>query len=527
MAWVSENSRVARSTDEMWSCRVVLMKNEHIDQGKLIIERAPQSWAREIFSGAKLGDRRNTTRLVKIASNTVASPGDSFVAGCHGSSAQIEGTYRWLENDSIDHEEIIKAGCQSSARWIEETEGDILAAADTSKLRYNHSIREELGPLSHGAKGGAGMRGLLVHSTVFQSALTGETFGMGDQVYWRREDGARGKKHKRKQLDYEQKESFKWEYSISRVAERFVDYLDRIIFVLDRESDIYELLMHLVGNDLRYVVRASWNRRLLESEQGIFDKLSSSPVLGKVLLNVPQKGGRQSRKAALEIRSSTLTLTSPSRDNTLPELKLNVVQAKENVAKDPISWTLLTSEPVGTLEQVLYVLRCYGLRWKVEDFHKGWKTAGTNVEGLRLQSEGAILRAATVLAFVAIRLSQLRDESDPEVLNERTKMVILSDSTKAKRRKTIKGLTAAKRPRTAIISTVEWQLLWLKVEEGKPLPKKPPSRQWAYKAIGRLVGWYDSKRTGRVGMKTFWKGYRALQELTSAVALAQHAGITV
>jgi len=305
------------------------MNDNTTDQEKLFIERAPQSWAREIFSGAKLGDRRKMQRLVKIAGNTMQSPGESFVAGCKGDLAQIEGTYRWLENDSINHEEIIKAGCISSARWMDETEGDILAAADTSKLRYSHSLREELGPLSHGKKGGAGMRGLLAHSTVFQSALTGETIGLGDQVYWHRLDSEQGKKHKRKQLEYEQKESFKWEHSISRVAERFVQYLKRIIFVLDRESDIYELLMYLIGNDFRYVVRASWNRKLPDLEQGVFDKVSSSPLMGKVLINVPQKGGRKQRRATLEIRSCTLTMSSPTRDKSLPPLQLNVVQARE------------------------------------------------------------------------------------------------------------------------------------------------------------------------------------------------------
>jgi len=66
---------------------------------------------------------------------------------------------------------------------MDENEGDILAAADTSKISYSHSLREELGPLSHGSKEGTGMRGLLAHSTVFQSALTGESIGLGDQVY--------------------------------------------------------------------------------------------------------------------------------------------------------------------------------------------------------------------------------------------------------------------------------------------------------------------------------------------------------
>jgi hypothetical protein len=505
--------------------------DSYIDQDMLVIEKAPKSWAREIFSDAKLGDRRKTRRLVRIASNTIQSPGASFVANCNGSLAEIEGTYRWMENDSIDHEEIIKAGCRSSSRWLDETEGDILAAADTSNLCYRHSVKEELGPLRHGAKGGTGMRGLLVHSTVFQSVRTGETLGLGDQVYWRRLDSEQGKKHKRKERDYEQKESYKWEFSISRVAERFVEYLKRIIFVLDRESDIYELLMYLIGNDLRYVVRSSWNRTLSDSEKGLFEKISTSPLLGRVLLSVPQKGGRQHRNAKLEIRSCTLTLSPPGGNQSLPPLQLNVVQVKENVASDPISWTLLTSEPVETFEQVLYVLRCYGLRWKVEDFHKIWKTGGTNVEGLRLQSEGAILRAATLLAFVAVRIAQLRDDCDPELLSARTKMVVLSDYTESgttqKKTKSLKGLAASDRPCTSVLSQLEWQVLWLKVEEGKPIPKRPPNRRWAYQAIGRLVGWYDSKRTGRIGLKTFWKGYCKLQDLTRTVALVQQAGITL
>jgi hypothetical protein len=149
---------------------------------------------------------------------------------------------------------------------------------------------------------------------------------------------------------------------------------------------------------------------------------------------------------------------------------------------------------------------------------------------LRLQSEGAILKAATVLAFVAVRLSQLRDESDPEVLSERTKMVILSDFTHSEnnhKKKMIEGLSVAKRPCTLILSPLEWKILWLKLEQGKPLPRKPPNRQWAYHAIGKLAGWYDSKRTGRVGMKTFWTGYCTLQDLTKTVTLVQRAEITV
>lgn len=508
-----------------------LSMNTENSQDKIVIERASKSWASGVFSAAELGDKRRTKRLVEIASNVMCSPGDSFVNNCRGSSAQIEGTYRWLENDSIDYREIVNAGCSSTAAWLDEIPGDIVAAGDTSKISYPHSLREKLGPLSHGAKGGAGLRGILVHSTVFQSTQTGETLGLGDQIYWQRKDSEQGKKHKRKQLDYAQKESFKWEYSISRIMERFPQYLERLVFTSDRESDIYELLMHLVGNRLRYVVRASWNRKLSDLEKGVFDHVSSSRVMGKVLINIPQKGGRRQRRAALEIRACEVILSPPGKDKSLPPVKLNVVQAQELAADDPMNWTLLTSEPIETLEQALYVLRCYGLRWKVEDFHKTWKTGGTNVEGLRLQSPEGLMRAATVLAFVAVRLSQLRDESEPSLKSEQTQMVILSDFTgKTSRKsgkKTIKGIKAPERKCTCVLSDAEWRILWITVEEGRPMPPKPPNRLWAYHAIGRLAGWYDSKRTGRVGMKAFWRGYWELQKLTRAVSLVQQSGISI
>ena len=334
----------------------------------------------------------------------------------------------------------------------------------------------------------------------------------------------------------QQKESFKWEFGIERVIERFPEFIRRLIFVSDRESDIYELLMYLLGNELRYVVRASWNRKLANHEKKLFEKIAEAPVMGEVLIHVPQKGGRSQRSASVEVRACSLTLSSPSNDSTLPPLTVNVVQAKELAAEDPMCWTLLTSEPIDSLEQALYVIRSYGLRWKVEDFHRCWKSGGTNVEKLRLQSQGAILRAATVLALVAIRISQLRDEADPFPLSDRTKMRILRDFTSDKddspdnsgsvrKKKTLKGLSAPERPCTTVLSDVEWKVLWMISEKGKRLPRKVPNRRWAYHAIGRLGGWYDSKRTGRVGLKALWRGYERLQEMAHVAWMSQHAEI--
>ncbi|EEY51467.1 transposase Tn5 dimerization [Vibrio cholerae CT 5369-93] len=49
---------------------------------------------------------------------------------------------------------------------------------------------------------------------------------------------------------------------------------------------------------------------------------------------------------------------------------------------------MLTSEHITTQKQALTILEWYEKRWLIEDFHKFWKSGGTQVEDLRLQSKG-------------------------------------------------------------------------------------------------------------------------------------------
>jgi hypothetical protein len=508
--------------------------NENEENGQIIISKASSDWAKEVFSGAKLRDKRRTRRLVDIGSQVMDSPDASFAGSCRGDAAKLEGTYRWLENDAIDFNDVLEAGCLSAAGWLERIEGDILAMSDTSTLGYSHAIAEELGDLG-GSKKGSRM-GWFVHSVVLLSALTGKHIGLADQIYWLREPADRGNKHTRKKRAYEDKESFKWECAIERVSERYADSLTRLIFVSDRESDIYELLMLLQGHDFRHVVRASWNRKLSDVEKKLFEQIGSAPDLCEANLYIPQKRHRSPRWARLRIRACTVTLKPPPRDSAFPALKINVVQAEELAAEGPLRWTLLTTEPIETLEQVLYVLHCYGLRWKIEDFHKIWKTGGTNVEGLKLQSANALLRAAVVLAFVALRLLQLRDDLEPDPSNALSRMYVSKIFPAAEKSGTLISAgddvhelptSSSERPCSDVLSRSEWQVLWLVIEHGRPLPKTVPNCKWAYHGIARLAGWANTKRTGRAGLKTLWRGYFELQKRVESAMLVQAAGITI
>ena len=93
------------------------------------------------------------------------------------------------------------------------------------------------------------------------------------------------------------------------------------------------------------------------------------------------------------------------------EHQLNVVYAQESSSiqeHEKLSWLLLTSEPIDTLQQQLHVIDIYTTRWRIEDFHKAWKT-GAGVERLRMASADNLERSASILAFVGVRLLQLRE----------------------------------------------------------------------------------------------------------------------
>ena len=67
-------------------------------------------------------------------------------------------------------------------------------------------------------------------------------------------------------------------------------------------------------------------------------------------------------------------------------------------------------------------------------------------------------------------------------------------------------------PCDEVIEEDERRCLWATVEPNAPMPFSPPSARWAFRSIAKLGGWYDTKKTGRVGWQTVWRGWFKLQE---------------
>ena len=464
------------------------------------VERDAVMWAEQTFGRSQLGDARRTARLVKLASALAGQVGSSPSRACGGDTAANEGAYRLLRNDAVEPEDIAEGGFAATAEAAAGYES-LLAVEDTTTLSYEHAVVAELGDLGGDAR--SAKRGFFVHSVLLLDAESARTVGLIEQERWQRESTARGQRHRRRQRAYEDKESIKWQRASECTAKRLGETMSRVISVCDREADVYEYLKYKRQVGERFLVRASWDRRVQGEASHLFEALERAPGLGEHTVQLAQRGGKQARRARaarLSVRAGTVTLRAPLRDSRLGPLEVNAVLAQERDApqdEEPVCWLLLSSEPVDSFAAACQLLRYYTLRWRVEEFHKAWKS-GAGVEQRRMQSADNLERMAVMLAFVAVRLLQLREALDePAAIKDR-----------------------AKRPCTEVLSASEWKVLWITRERSRP-PKRVPSLRWAYEAIAKLGGWVDTKRTGRASWQTMWHGWFRLQERVDAYLITQ------
>jgi hypothetical protein len=263
--------------------------------------------------------------------------------------------------------------------------------------------------------------------------------------------------------------------------------------VCDREADIIEYLRYKTAEQQRFIVRSMQSRCIEQSDDKLYRFSSGLKSAGERIVHVPQKGGRKAREVVCDIRFAPISVKTPANKRG-DSLALHYVGCQEQGTNSGLCWHLLTSEPVTSAEQAQQVLEHYKRRWLIEDFHKSWKTGGTQVEDLRMQSKANLERMIVVLAFIAVRIQQLR--------------YLGRNADEAK-----------KIPCERILSSIAWKVLWLKTEKSKP-PSNIPNLHWAYQRLGKLAGWNDSKRTGIVGWERLWEGWFKLQTILEGYELA-------
>jgi hypothetical protein len=446
-----------------------------------------KDWAEVELGGAKLGDQRLNERLVVLARDFGARPQAQIPQACQ-SRAKTKAAYRFLANEKTTMEEILEPHIKSS--WGRLGEHDVvLAVQDTTSLNYSaHPATEGLGPIANWLKNPLG---LLVHDTM-AFTTEGTPLGLLDVQCWARDSSKFGKKHKRKQLSIEEKESNKWLKSFRRVAEAQKQCpRTRLVSVGDRESDVYELF-HLALEDPegpKLLVRAEQDRLLADGQEHLWSAVEAQPLAGVQDLQVPRRGKISARQARLEIRYARVLLNPPQGKKKYGSLQVwgilvQEVDAPEGI--EPLSWMLVTTIPVTSFAEAQEKIDWYTKRWCIEIYHRTLKS-GCKIEERQLghaDSIEACLAIDMVVAWRVYHLVKLGREV-PDV------------------------------PCTVFFEEAEWKALVTFITKDPYAPKQPPSLREAMLMIASLGGFLGRKSDGNPGTKSIWLGLQRMDDITA------------
>ena len=443
-------------------------------------------WVAAEMQTLDLGDKRNNARALHLMSALAAQPACSIPVAC-GSKSQAKAAYRHLDLD-VDAQRWLAAHYQSTA----ERAGAypfVYALSDTTELEFAVDA-EGAGPLDSSF-----CRGLKAHHVLAVSP-DGLPLGLVDQQVWARDAEEIGKRHTRRSRAPKEKESWKW-MSAAEAAEERLPKGVGVVYVADREADVYSVLAAERRPGMEFLIRAAHNRRLKDSEyRTLMEAVEGAPVLGNRTLTVPRTKTWPEREATLEIRSAPVTLLPPKNGTNgkdLGPVRTTVVLAREAgevpAGVKRLEWLLLTDRVVGSLEEALWCVNGYALRWRVERFHFTLKS-GTSVEKLQLETADRLKRALAIYSIIAWRLLSL----------------------------TYLARVEPDAPCTQVLEEDEWKALVLMqpAKRGVKPALVPPSIREAVRQIAAWGGFLGRKGDGEPGVKSLWIGWRRFMDYTDA-----------
>jgi Transposase Tn5 dimerisation domain/Transposase DDE domain len=408
---------------------------------------------------------------------------------------QAKAAYRLLDCPSVTHQSVLGGHFDVVRQELREPGVYLLIEDSTTAGFPGLTQAAGLGPI-----GKSSTRGLWLHSNLAmrwnELSDSCDILGLLDQQAWarpprpsgRRKSTGKGKESNTARQKRKDRESKRWAAALAYLSPHndFIQY----IYVADRESDIYEVIQDCQSHHVAMVVRASHPRSLAGEFAGV--DLMSAVAGAAVIGTMDAEISRENRTAKVELRSVSVELRGPSRPGgRLPNLKINVVQAREidpPEGCEPVSWILLTTLPVQTLEQCRRVVNIYRRRWLIEELHKAMKT-GLRLEDSQLSDFRRLSSLAAIISVSAIFLLQAkwqaRTRGDEPLPPEqiKTPMVII-----------------------------------LK-HKYPPKDQERLDNRWLWRSIAKLGGFPGRKGDGDPGWLTLWRGWRKLQLIISGYEL--------
>jgi len=451
------------------------------------------SWALEEFAQVSLKDERLNQRCRKLADTLGQQPTAPINQACED-WADSKAAYRFFANPKVAPGELL---APHSQRTVARMPGHkvVLAVQDTTFLNFTHHPEtQDLGAIG---TQGQNQRGFGLHSTL---AITpnGQPLGILTQAFVERPLGAPAHTPSElRQQPIEDKESYRWLQAFEKTIELTPEGI-QVVTVCDREADIYEMFVMAEERPASLLVRADANRCLQDDEvKLLWPKVEQQPIQGQLSVLITGNDTRKARQATVSLRYCRVRLRPPWRpeQKKLPVVQLQAILVREehlpeNLAElgdhEPIEWLLLTNTPVTTFSEAVQVVAWYCCRWQIEVFHKIIKS-GCRVENSLLQTAKRLQNYIALMCVVAWRLHWL----------------------------TYINRTAPDLPCTQILTTVEWQALYLRMHKTSAFPTPLPTVRQAVRWIAQLGGFVGRKSDGEPGVTAIWRGWQRLQDLAA------------
>jgi hypothetical protein len=336
----------------------------------------------------------------------------------------------------------------------------VLCLQDTVELTYPaQSVKKShFGSTSH-----ADTKGLLAHPGVIVDASNRDVIGTSSVIVWSRNDS---KKQTKRSRQIEEKESIRW-ITTALSARKNITNAQMITVIGDRENDLLEVFEQVPDKRTHLIVRAAKDR-MLETEEKISEVLVSLKRMGTYEIELPAiTGKRKARKATLEIKYTPISL----KDREGEPINIYCVSAMEMSTIPPgetrISWVLLTTHLVDSIESAKQILIWYSWRWIIEQIFRTMKNKGLRIEDSQIEDPKKLQILSILCIATAIRVMSLVESRDGKN-NRKASDLFTQDELK-------------------LLSVICKKL------EGKTEKQKNPHRDnllgWVSWIIARLGGW--------------------------------------
>lgn len=367
-----------------------------------------KEWVTKELAGIELGDKRLNKRVLHLLDTASKQPQSSLNTMFH-TRKETQACYRFFSNDLVTESKILEPHLQQTRERIRQ-QSVVLCPSDTTSLNY--TTRKTLKDTGYISSNNA--QGFFMHTTI---AITPDRLHLGvvDQKFWAREKQKSTRSSKeRERMMLDEKESYRWLEAYRSCGELAKQCPDtQVIYITDREGDIFELFYEKEKVNVDYIIRSQHNRIVYppdEKPSKLLEAIENSKKLGEISFEIIKREDGSKRRVCQTIQTGTFEIKSRyGADIPLQKAQINVVYLKEfntPEGEEPIVWRLLTSLPISTQEEVETIIRYYLCRWEIEVFFKTFKS-GCKVEEKSLRSSDRLYPLFNLFLIIAWRVNFL------------------------------------------------------------------------------------------------------------------------